>query len=128
LADITAKVFRFDPTVDRMPRYETYSIPADEPMTVLTILRYIRRQIDPTISFRDYICYKGICANCMVTVNGKPVRGCSTRINPGETVLVEPMFKHPIVKDLVVDFGTTIKSEDAVYTIRRGVFIEARRQ
>ncbi|MEM2961820.1 MAG: 2Fe-2S iron-sulfur cluster-binding protein [Candidatus Bathyarchaeia archaeon] len=125
LADITAKVFRFDPTVDRAPRYETYRIPAEEPMTVLTILRFIRRRIDPTISFRDYICYKGICANCMVTVNGKPARGCSTRITPGETVTIEPVFKHPIVKDLVVDFGTTIRGEDAAYIVRRGAFIEA---
>ena len=127
MAEITARVFRFDPTIDRMPHYETYRVPAEEPMTVLTILRYIRRRVDPTISFRDYICYKGICANCMVTVNGKPVRGCSTRINPGETVTIEPIFKHPVVKDLVVDFGTTVKGEDATYMIRRGTLIESRK-
>lgn len=127
MAEIIAKVFRFDPTVDRMPRYETYRIPAEESMTVLTILRHIRRQMDPTISFRDYICYKGICANCMVTVNGKPVRGCLTRITPGETVTIEPILKYPVVKDLVVDFGTTVKGEDATYIIRRGTLIEARK-
>jgi len=124
MAEIVARVFRFDPTVDRAPHYKTYTIPSDEPMSVLTILRHIRRHIDSTISFRDYICYKGICASCMVTVNGKPVRGCSTRVNLGETVTIEPLLKNPVVKDLVVDFGTTIQGEDATYAIRKGAFIE----
>ena len=124
MAEIIAKVFRFDPTVDKVPHHKTYRIPAEEPTSVLTILRHIRRHIDPTISFRDYICYKGICANCMVTVNGKPVRGCATRVDPGASITVEPLLKHPVVKDLVVDFGATVKGEDAVYIVKKGTLIE----
>lgn len=124
MADIVAKVFRFDPTVDKTPHHKTYRISAEEPMSVLTILRHIRRHIDPTISFRDYICYKGICANCMVTLNGKPARGCATRVDPGKSVAIGPLLKHPVVKDLVVDFGATIQGEDAVYIIKKGALIE----
>lgn len=124
MAEIVAKVFRFDPTVDKVPHHITYRIPTEEPTSVLTILRHIRRHIDPTISFRDYICYKGICANCMVTVNEKPVRGCATRVDPGASITIGPLLKHPVVKDLVVDFGATVKGEDAVYIVKKGTLIE----
>ena len=69
--------------------------------------------------------YKGICANCMVTVNGKSVRGCATRVDPGESITIGPLLKHPVVKDLVVDFGATIQGEDAVYIMKKGILIEA---
>ncbi|HID17745.1 TPA: ferredoxin [Candidatus Bathyarchaeota archaeon] len=124
MAEITAKIFRFDPSTDRAPRYETYKVPAEESMTILEILRYIRRNLDRTLSFRDYICYKGICANCLVSVDGKPLRGCSTRVNPGETITVEPVFEHPIVKDLVVDFGFYAQGEEVGYLIKKGALIK----
>ncbi len=49
-------------------------------------------------------------------------------INPGENVTIEPLLKHPIVKDLVVDFGTTIQGEDATYIVKKGTIIEVRRK
>ena len=121
---IVAKVFRFNPTRDAKPRYDVYEVPAEEPMTILTMLKYIRTRLDSTLAFRDYICYKGICANCMVRFNGKPVRACSTRVNPGEEVTVEPLAQHPVIRDLVVDFGSTTQGDEASYILRRGVFVD----
>ncbi|MEM2964236.1 MAG: 2Fe-2S iron-sulfur cluster-binding protein [Candidatus Bathyarchaeia archaeon] len=121
---IVARVFRFNPTRDTKPRYGVYEVPADEPMTILTMLKYIRTRLDSTLAFRDYICYKGICANCMVRVNGKPVRACSTRVSPGEEVTVEPLAQHPVIRDLVVDFGAATQGDEASYILRRGVVVD----
>lgn len=124
---IMVKVFRYNPSADTCPRYETYRIPAEEPASVLSLLRYVRDKLDPTLAFRDYICYKGVCATCMMTVNGKVVKACSTRISPGNSITVEPVLKYPVLRDLVVDFGTTVEGAEASYFIRRGALVEVKK-
>lgn len=121
---IMVKLFRFNPSCDKKPKYDVFEIPATEPTTILILLKYIRSNLDPTIAFRDYICYKGICANCMVKFNGKAVRSCSTRVNPGQELTLEPLSNHPVIRDLVVDFGTPTEGDQASYIIRKGALID----
>lgn len=73
-------------------------------MTVLMVLRHIFKNLDPTLAFRDYECYQGVCMSCQMIVNGKIVRACSTMVEPGEEFTVEPLSGHPLIKDLVVSF------------------------
>lgn len=120
---IEVKVFRFDPETDDTPRYETYEVPAEEPKTVRTLLRYIRDNYDPTLAFRDHICFKGTCSNCLLNVNGSGAKACSTRIEAGESVLLEPVSVHPVIKDLVVDRGVKVKTDEATFTIKEGTTI-----
>lgn len=99
---ITARVFRFNPEVDSAGRYEEYRVPADSPMSALEIARYIYRNIDASLAFRDHNCYIGVCSCCLMRVNGKEARACSVSVRPGESVCLEPSKAGPIVRDLVV--------------------------
>jgi len=119
---ITAKVFRFDPDGDQAPRYDTFvvNVQPDEPQTVATLLRAIRRDFDSTLAFRDYSCLKGVCAQCIVSVNGKPVRGCSTRVQPGDSITLEPVANQPFVRDLVVDQWSSYASKEGVPVFKDG--------
>lgn len=101
---ITARVYRCNPLDGQPSRYDTYKIEASDPMTVLMILRHIFQNFDPTIAFRDFECYQGVCLSCMMIVKGKRERACSAIVKPGEEVTVEPLPDHPLIKDLVVSF------------------------
>lgn len=123
MAITKVKVFRFNPETDAAPYYQTYEVPMDENLTVLFILKKIYSEIDQTLAFRENLCFKGGCLQCLMTINGTAAKACSTLIKPGEEVLVEPYKKDPVVRDLVVDFGTTVTTSGGVYTIKRGVTI-----
>jgi succinate dehydrogenase/fumarate reductase-like Fe-S protein len=101
---ITARVYRQDPRAGGPARYQTYQIESRLPMTVLMALRYIFKNLDPTLSFRDYECYQGVCMSCQMMVKGKRVRACSTMVEPGDEFTVEPLPGQPLIKDLVVSF------------------------
>ena len=49
------KIKRFDPALDKEPRYQTYEVPAEGWMKhkVVDTLRYIYENIDPTLAFRE---------------------------------------------------------------------------
>ena len=38
---INVKVFRFDPSVDKEPRYQTYQVPFEKGMSAMSALDYI---------------------------------------------------------------------------------------
>jgi succinate dehydrogenase/fumarate reductase-like Fe-S protein len=101
---ITARIYRCNPQDGQPSRYDTYQIENSHPMTVLMILRYIFRNLDPTLAFRDFECYQGVCTSCTMIVNGKRARTCSTMVEPGVEVTLEPLPRHPLIKDLVVSF------------------------
>ena len=123
MATTKVKIFRFNPDTDAAPYYQTYEVPMEENLTVLFILKKIYSEIDQTIAFRENLCYKGGCLQCLMTINGSVAKACSSLIEPGSEVLVEPVFKYPVVRDLVTDFGTTVTTNDGVFTLGRGVAI-----
>ena len=102
---IEVKVFRYDPTKDIEPRYETFTIPQTENMTVLTALKYIYDNHSP-IAFR-YACRHKACGTCGVIVNGKPCLACTTEVIPRFTI--EPLNGFPIIRDLAVDLSILYK-------------------
>jgi hypothetical protein len=59
------------------------------------------RTLDHTIAFRPYKCNKGICMSCIVSVNGKRQRACTTFLNAGDRLLIEPSHDRDVVRDLV---------------------------
>jgi succinate dehydrogenase/fumarate reductase iron-sulfur protein len=97
---IEVEVFRFDPGCDVEPRYETYSVPKTEGMSVLEALKYIYDNEAP-IGFR-YSCRHNVCGTCGVMVNGRPSLACDT--TAAAKIKVDPLRGFPIVRDLVVDF------------------------
>ncbi|MCL2112290.1 MAG: 2Fe-2S iron-sulfur cluster-binding protein [Clostridiales bacterium] len=123
MAITKVKVFRYYPDVDAAPYYQTYEVEMDENLTVLFILKKIYSEMDQTLAFRENLCYKGGCLQCLMTINGAVAKACSTLIKPGEEVLVEPVFKSPVVRDLVVDFGTTVTTSCGEFTLERGTVV-----
>jgi succinate dehydrogenase / fumarate reductase iron-sulfur subunit len=55
----------------------------------------------------DCVCLEEVCGSCTMLVDGRVRQSCSAmidRIAPdGKTIVLEPMTKFPVVRDLVVD-------------------------
>lgn len=107
---ITAKIFRYDPSVDTEPYYKDYEVPfeTDESgfMTGLQVLHYIYDNIEP-IAF-DYDCRGSLCGRCSMVIDGKPGLACYTPLQPGEHTF-EPLGDLPIIRDLIVDRAAYIE-------------------
>jgi succinate dehydrogenase/fumarate reductase iron-sulfur protein len=120
---ILLKIFRYDPSMDRAPTYQSYEVPWKEGLLLLAALKYIRENLDETLAFRDYCCQCGWCTSCMMSVNGKGLRACLKVLYPGEQLMVEPAKGFPVVKDLVVDYGVTLTTPDGVFKRMEGTII-----
>ncbi len=98
---ITAKVFRYNPSVDQEPYYQSYQVPLDPGMTAMDILDHIYEKLDGTLAYYDHAaCALGICAKCLGKVNGKGGLLCQILVD-GDVVL-DPVNQDRVIKDLVV--------------------------
>ena len=95
------KVFRFDPAVDKEPKYQTYEVPGSfwHNRKVMDVLIYIYQNLDPGLAFRE-ACYQGLCGCCTLRVNGKPVLACDTFAS--SEMVIDPLNKTKVVKDLII--------------------------
>lgn len=86
-------------------RFESFEVPANANQTILDVVTYIQRQLDPSLSYR-FACRVGMCGSCAMTVNGRPRWTCRTHVSKvaaeGE-ITIEPLRNMPVVKDLAVD-------------------------
>jgi len=98
----TVTIFRFDPTVDKEPRYETYEVPAEawNNRKIIDTIRYIYENFAPGLSFREP-CRQQLCGACAMMVNNKPVLACNAFAEKEMTI--EPIPKYQVLKDLIVD-------------------------
>jgi len=104
-ATITAKILRFDPDKDEKPYYQSYEVPVDRQVTVHELLNIIHRDFDGTLAFRDFKCFKGMCTTCILKLNGKSVKSCSTPVAPNSEIQIDPVTSGEVIRDLVVDFN-----------------------
>jgi len=89
----------------RQGRYETYRVPRRESQTVLDVVTYVQRHIDPTLSYR-FACRVGMCGSCAMTVNGHPRWTCRTHVAEvadGGRLQIGPLDNLPVIKDLATD-------------------------
>ncbi len=85
--------------------YRTYEVPRQESQSVLDVVTYIQRSIDPTLSYR-FACRVGMCGACAMTVNGVARWTCRThvaKVAQGNAIQIAPLANLPLVKDLVTD-------------------------
>lgn len=85
--------------------YRTYEVPRRESQSVLDVVTYIQRNIDPTLSYR-FACRVGMCGACAMTVNGVARWTCRThvaKVAEGDAIQIAPLTHLPVVKDLVTD-------------------------
>jgi fumarate reductase iron-sulfur subunit len=82
-----------------------YLVPRNANQTVLDVVTYIQRKLDPTLSYR-FSCRVGMCGSCAMTVNGVARWTCRThvaKIVEGDSLEIAPLNNLPVIKDLVTD-------------------------
>jgi succinate dehydrogenase / fumarate reductase, iron-sulfur subunit len=109
---VTLKVRRQEGQNPRI-EWDSYTVRIAPGMTVLGALRSVQR--DPSSSAgRDRTapafesgCHSGVCGACTMVINGRIRLACRTLVedvaNKGGSIVLEPLSKFPLVRDLVVD-------------------------
>jgi len=86
-------------------RFQEFEVPRLESQTVLDVVTYIQRSLDPTLAYR-FACRVGMCGSCAMTVNGKARWTCRTHIAKvvaDDHLEIAPLANLPVVRDLVTD-------------------------
>ncbi len=101
--EVTLKIKRFNPEIDKKPHWESYKVEVEPTDRVLDGLHYIKWYQDGTLTLRRS-CAHGICGSDAMRINGVNRLACKVLFQDlGDTVTVEPISGLPLVKDLVVD-------------------------
>jgi fumarate reductase (CoM/CoB) subunit B len=103
--EVRLSVFCFDPQKEEKPRYESYSVPYRDNLTILDALNFVKEEIDPALSFRQS-CRAAICGSCALRINKRSGLACRTRITEEmmrETIVLDPLSHFKVIRDLVVD-------------------------
>ncbi len=95
---------------DAEPRWETFRIPYQPNMNVISCLMEIRmnpvtaegRRTTPVCY--DAACLEEVCGSCSMRINGRPRQACSALVDELDSpITLEPFSKFPVVRDLMVD-------------------------
>lgn len=88
--------------------FKTYAVPARANQTVLDVVTWVQRNLDPTLSYR-FSCRVGMCGSCAMTVNGHPRWTCRTHVSKviqNNALEIAPLANMPVIKDLAADMRT----------------------
>ena len=91
--------------VKRGAAYERFEVPRHPSQTVLDVVTYIQRVLDPSLAYR-YACRVGMCGSCAMMVNDVPRWTCRThvdRVAQDDSLTIGPLRNLPVIRDLVVD-------------------------
>ena len=106
LVEVELRVKRFNPDIDRKPRWQTFTVQAEPTDRVLDALHTVRWEQDGTLAFRRS-CAHGVCGSDAMVINGANALACVVLVKDaggdGGTITVEPIRGLPVIKDLVVD-------------------------
>ena len=86
-------------------KFQEFRVPRRESQTVLDVVTYIQRHIDPTLAYR-FACRVGMCGSCAMTVNGAARWTCRTHVDKvarAGQLEIAPLANMPVVRDLVAD-------------------------
>ena len=98
------EILRYDASKDRAPRFQVYAVAPARTASVLEALLEIQAEQDPSLAFR-YACRGAVCGSCAMSVNGDLCLACRVQVAdlPDERVVIEPLPRLEILKDLIVD-------------------------
>ena len=85
--------------------YQDYEVPMRANQTVLDVVTFVQRHLDPTLSYR-FACRVGMCGSCAMTVNGRPRWTCRTHVSKVAErgrLRIGPLENLPVIKDLAAD-------------------------
>ncbi len=87
--------------------YAQYAVPRQESQTILDVVTWIQRNLEPTLAYR-FSCRVGMCGSCAMMVNGKPRWTCRTHVQKvldGNRIEIAPLRNLPVIKDLAADMA-----------------------
>lgn len=99
------------------PYWEEFEVPFKPSMNVISCLMEIARE-PRTFDGRktnpvmwESSCLEEVCGACTMVINGRVRQACSTLVkNIEQPIVIEPMKKFPVVRDLVVDRSKFFRS------------------
>ena len=84
-----------------------YRVPARANQTVLDVVTYIQRELDPGLAYR-FACRVGMCGSCAMTVNGRARWTCRTHVSKvvqDGALELRPLANLPVIRDLATDMA-----------------------
>jgi succinate dehydrogenase / fumarate reductase iron-sulfur subunit len=92
------------------PYWQEFEIPYKPQHNVISVLMEVRRHpvtsdgTPTTPIVWDASCLEEVCGSCTMVINGKVRQACTALIDKIEQpIVLEPMTKFPVVRDLMVD-------------------------
>ena len=85
--------------------FSAYEVPREESQTVLDVVTYVQRKLDPSLAYR-FACRVGMCGSCAMTVNGVSRWTCRTHVSKvaaDDRLEIGPLHNLPVIRDLVTD-------------------------
>jgi fumarate reductase iron-sulfur subunit len=92
-------------SVKRGSAFQEFEVPRHPSQTVLDVVTYIQRSLDPTLAYR-FACRVGMCGSCAMTVNGVARWTCRTHVDKvveNDRMEIAPLRNLPVIRDLVTD-------------------------
>ena len=95
---------------DGRPYWQEFQIPYKSSHNVVSALMVIREtpvttdgaKVEPVAW--ECNCMEEVCGACTMLINGRPMQSCSTLVdNLTQPIVLEPISKFPVVRDLMVD-------------------------
>ena len=83
------------------PRWAEYPVEVNDGATVLDLLHCVSGK-DPSLAYTAHHCKLGICAGCLMVIDGQRRLACRTMVKAAE-IRIEPIPGLPVIKDLAVD-------------------------
>lgn len=122
---VRLKVRRQDrPDAPETRRWEQFDVPLEPGLTVTGALSAIDRNPVTTSGATvapiawEAGCLSDACGACALLVDGSPRQGCTTRLDAvarkNKPVVLEPLSKFPIVRDLIVDRSRLFEDDKRV--------------
>ena len=101
--DVTVRILRYNPELDREPHWEEYVVEAEPSDRVLDLLHQVKWYQDGTLTFRRS-CAHGVCGSDAMLINGQNRLACEYLVrDAGTRVTIEPIRGMGVAKDLLVD-------------------------
>ncbi|XP_033232107.1 succinate dehydrogenase [ubiquinone] iron-sulfur subunit-like isoform X2 [Belonocnema kinseyi] len=102
------RVYRWSPEgPKKKPHMQQYKVDLNQCGTmVLDILKQIKKEHDPTLSFRSS-CREGICGSCSMNINGVNTLACITKTSEDlkKPLIIYPLPHTYVIRDLISDMG-----------------------
>jgi fumarate reductase iron-sulfur subunit len=101
MANLKVKIWRGAETGE----FQEYDVPRLESQTVLDVVTYVQRRLDPSLAYR-FACRVGVCGSCAMSVNGVSRWTCRTHVSkvaPDNQIEIAPLRNLPVIRDLATD-------------------------